>query len=218
MEAVWPAVLKALKSRGLDFEDVQLAEDGDREDILREIFPHAPLYRAYANTMWIRLSKIISPRREHQIQGQLQLSPEQQQQHTFQAQQQQLQVTAANTNLSSLDIWTAFLSSLSCKDLAFEDVQHAPVDDRSAMLQEVFPTNPLWRAQAASFWEQLVPTSQRRVHNASPSSSPVNLVPTVSSPTPAASPSSQLQQLQLQQIQIQQQILQHQAAAIQNGL
>eukprot|EP01061_Rhynchopus_euleeides_P023843 TRINITY_DN38646_c0_g1_i1.p1 TRINITY_DN38646_c0_g1~~TRINITY_DN38646_c0_g1_i1.p1 ORF type:complete len:216 (+),score=29.84 TRINITY_DN38646_c0_g1_i1:61-648(+) len=146
MQSVWPAVLRALRSRGLEFEDVQLAEDSDREDILREIFPNAPLYRAYANTMWIRLSRIISAkgspaRASSQEDAPAQLQP--------QAQQEEA--------LSSLDIWTAFLSALSYKDLTFEDVQYAQPDDRWAMLQEVFPHNPLWRAQACSFWEQLCP-------------------------------------------------------------
>ena len=142
MEAVWPAVLKALQSRSLEFEDVQFAEQNDREDILREIFPRAPLYRAHANTIWIKLSRILSAPQQTASpgvrSGSASASPEHHQQ-----------------NISSLDVWTAFLSSLSCNDLTFADVQYATPDDRNALLFEVFPSSPLWRAQALSFWEKL---------------------------------------------------------------
>eukprot|EP01060_Flectonema_neradi_P025630 TRINITY_DN34427_c0_g1_i1.p1 TRINITY_DN34427_c0_g1~~TRINITY_DN34427_c0_g1_i1.p1 ORF type:complete len:169 (+),score=32.99 TRINITY_DN34427_c0_g1_i1:49-555(+) len=156
MEAVWPAVLKALQSRGLEFEDVQFAEQKDREDILREIFPKAPLYRAHANTVWIKLSKLLaapqqqaSPMGVRSVSGSA--SPERQQQ-----------------NISSLDVWTAFLSSLSCNDLTFTDVQYATVEDRNALLMEVFPSSPLWRAQALSFWEKLSQATPQATSEGSP--------------------------------------------------
>ena len=177
MLSVWPAVLRALRSRGLEFEDVQLAEDGDRDDILREIFPNAPLYRAYAGTMWIRLSRIIAGGQGASQGEDTHIAPQQQQQQQQQPPQQQ------DDQLSSLDIWTAFLSALSYKDLSFEEVKYAQLDDRWAMLQEVFPHNPLWRAQACSFWEQLCsahakehpsPTAHSPAHAAMYTPPPIN--------------------------------------------
>ncbi|KAJ9451845.1 hypothetical protein DIPPA_54492 [Diplonema papillatum] len=162
MDEVWPAVLRVLKTKGLEFEDVQLAEDSDREDILREMFPNAPLYRAFANTTWLKLSRILNNNKLQQQQTSPR-SPSNGMYYPPQAQQQPLgspgfsQVSHGNQDLSSLDVWTAFLASLSSKDLQFEDVQHASLDDRWTLLNEVFPTSALWRAQAASFWEQLCP-------------------------------------------------------------
>eukprot|EP01063_Lacrimia_lanifica_P021005 TRINITY_DN28259_c0_g1_i1.p1 TRINITY_DN28259_c0_g1~~TRINITY_DN28259_c0_g1_i1.p1 ORF type:complete len:190 (+),score=71.89 TRINITY_DN28259_c0_g1_i1:39-608(+) len=140
MGDVWQTVLATLRSKNLEFADVQMAEDADRENILREVFPTQPLCRAYANTVWVRLAWIyqtqdVSPQREQ---------------------------------LSELDIWAAFLTSLAQQSLLFEDVQFATLADRQEMLGQVFPSEPMWRAKALAFWAQLTPLAADAPAPASP--------------------------------------------------
>jgi len=53
------------------------------------------------------------------------------------------------------EVWTAVLTSLRARGLDFEDVFLGDVDDVEAILSEVFPSAPLYRALAASTWYRL---------------------------------------------------------------
>eukprot|EP01062_Namystynia_karyoxenos_P054124 TRINITY_DN4432_c0_g2_i2.p2 TRINITY_DN4432_c0_g2~~TRINITY_DN4432_c0_g2_i2.p2 ORF type:complete len:336 (+),score=117.05 TRINITY_DN4432_c0_g2_i2:89-1009(+) len=196
-EAVWPTVLRVLRDRGLDFEDVHLAEACDREAILREIFPASPLCRAHASTIWVSLSRCMPdgdgatpghsvPPAPAPVQcdafpaapslpaATYPLMPQVPSQPCWGAPAPPAQWGAQPQAPLNVGAWATFLNALSAKGLVFEDVQHAAPQDRAQMLYEVFPASPQFRHEANAMWEALVPLvgSSRSPSPAQPAAAP----------------------------------------------
>eukprot|EP01065_Artemidia_motanka_P010046 TRINITY_DN15244_c0_g1_i1.p1 TRINITY_DN15244_c0_g1~~TRINITY_DN15244_c0_g1_i1.p1 ORF type:complete len:262 (+),score=53.59 TRINITY_DN15244_c0_g1_i1:49-834(+) len=173
-EEVWTAVLRSLRTRGLEFEDVHLGDVEDVEAVLRDVFPEAPLYRALAATTWLRLSRIlcppepsaqraasasVAPSASPGLTGPLSAAAASVHPLLAHQQQEMQQHRLAGAHplagsANAVDAFGLFTTALAARNLQFSDIVHASVPDRWALLTEVFPHHPLWRAQVNSIWAQ----------------------------------------------------------------